>query len=145
PSADNAPLVALLRELGAIEGFDDAGEPIGAEHMLIREPETRVFYRGYWYQGLYPHAGSSAEEERQLARFRAKLDTFASLRDGQGRRAFPLPSRRASTDAALYALDRITARQWLAREGFDSPRLAFLVDYACRDDYGASADVTSAY
>ena len=43
------------------------------------------------------------------------------------------------------ALDRISAAQWLDREGFDAPRLRWLVDYACRDDYGLRASETSAW
>lgn len=34
---------------------------------------------------------------------------------------------------------------WLQREGFDSPWLRWLVDYACRDDYGAMASEVSAW
>jgi hypothetical protein len=34
---------------------------------------------------------------------------------------------------------------WLDREGFDSPWLRWMVDYACRDDYGARADAVSAW
>jgi hypothetical protein len=34
---------------------------------------------------------------------------------------------------------------WLAKNGFTSPRLLWLVDYSCRDDYGMPADQTSAW
>ena len=33
---------------------------------------------------------------------------------------------------------------WLEREGFSSARLRWLVDYACRDDYGSTIEHTSA-
>ena len=33
----------------------------------------------------------------------------------------------------------------LRREGFDSPYLAWYIDYACRDDYGATSSATSAW
>jgi hypothetical protein len=35
--------------------------------------------------------------------------------------------------------------QWMEAEGFRSPRLKWLVDYACRDDYGAAAEAVSAW
>ena len=35
-------------------------------------------------------------------------------------------------------------REWLIRQGFDSPHLHWYVDYACRDDFGtASAEVSA--
>jgi len=36
-------------------------------------------------------------------------------------------------------------RQWLDERQFTSPRLRWLVEYACRDDYGATLDDTSAW
>jgi hypothetical protein len=36
----------------------------------------------------------------------------------------------------LRALDAISAASFLDREGLRSPRLRWLLDYACRDDYG---------
>src|SRR5262249_37415585 len=35
--------------------------------------------------------------------------------------------------------------EWLGRNNFTSPRLRWLVDYACRDDYGCTAEQTSAW
>lgn len=34
---------------------------------------------------------------------------------------------------------------WMDQQGWDSPPLLWLVDYACRDDYGLSSDRTSAW
>jgi hypothetical protein len=34
---------------------------------------------------------------------------------------------------------------WLQSRGLDSPRLRWLVDYGCRDDYGLTIDQTSAW
>ena len=48
-------------------------------------------------------------------------------------------ARRGST------LDRISMGEWLRRERLDVPRLKWYVDYACRDDYGASLRQTSAW
>src|SRR5207253_746795 len=66
-------------------------------------------------------------------------------RDGRGRRAFDIPTANASDDAEVMALDRMSMRQWLDAHGFNSWRLRWLVEYACRDDYGALLDDTSAW
>ncbi|MEM9067735.1 MAG: FAD-dependent oxidoreductase [Myxococcota bacterium] len=131
PPASNHALRSLLQEMGAI---DDARP---AEEVLVREPDERVFYQGYWYPGLYPYAGASADDLAQLARFEARV---ASLVD-----AFQIPMRLSSRAPELLALDEIDAERWLRDLGFDSPRLFWLCDYACRDDYGLRLRDTSAW
>ena len=51
----------------------------------------------------------------------------------------------ASDDAEATALDRTSMADWLDRNGFTSSRLRWMVDYACRDDYGASLHDVSAW
>jgi hypothetical protein len=68
-----------------------------------------------------------------------------AFRDARGRRAFDLPVARGSDDPAVTALDALTMAAWLDARGLDSPRLRWLVDYACRDDYGATAAQVSAW
>ena len=124
---------------GHSEGRDAEGEPIVAEQFLCRDPQERIFYKGRWYEGLYLYAGSTAEDRAQLKAFLAEMDRWAAWRDGRGRRAFALPIAAGSDDAEVTALDRLTMTQWLDRHGWTSPRLRWLVDYSCRDDYGTKA------
>jgi len=145
PMKENVELLALLRELDLVEGVDAAGEPVFREEFLCREPQERVFAGGAWHDGLYPHDGESPEEREQLARFRAKIDAYAALRDGRGRRAFAVPMSQSSDDPELTALDRTSIVEWLEREKLTSARLRWLVDYACRDDFGTRAAETSAW
>lgn len=145
PLAENELLVTLLAELGAIEGKADNGSPIVAEEVLCRDPQERLFYRGRWYEGLYLHAGEEPEEVAQFQRFHMEIDRWAGWRDGRGRKAFAIPVAAGSDDPTVTELDRITMGEWMARHGFTSPRLKWLVDYACRDDYGMLADQTSAW
>jgi protoporphyrinogen oxidase len=145
PLAENRPLVELLGEMGLLDGTDDHGEPVIAEEHLCRDPQERLFYRGRWYEGLYLHAGASAEDERQLAAFEAEVGRWAAWRDGRGRRAFTIPVSRCSDDPEVIGLDRQSAAEWLDRRGLSSPRLRWLVDYACRDDYGTRLEGTSAW
>ncbi len=67
------------------------------------------------------------------------------MRDAEGRRAFAIPVSTSSRDADLLALDRLDAETWLADQGLDSPRLRWMCDYACRDDYGLRLADTSAW
>ena len=127
PPAQNEGLVELLEEMGAIEN----GQP--AEHVLVREPDERVFYRGYWYPGLYPYAGASREDLAQLERFDAEMQTYAA--------EFHVPVGAAQR----IELDGIDAATWMRQRGFDSERLLWLCDYATRDDYGLKLDQTSAW
>lgn len=145
PLSDRGPVPRLLRELGVAQGVDESGAPRYAEEVLIHEPEERLFYRGHWYEGLYLRAGASPDDVAQLRRFEEVTRTLAAARDGKGRKAFTVPLELGSDDAEWTQLDRLSMAQWLEREGFTSPRLKWLVDYACRDDYGAAAAQVSAW
>jgi glycine/D-amino acid oxidase-like deaminating enzyme len=139
PSPENHTLIRLLDEMGVMENG------AVAEQFLCRDPEERVFYRGRWYEGLYLSAGASHEDLRQLRAFEAEIARWAQWRDAKGRRAFDIPLANASDDAEVTALDRISMREWMDARGFTSPRLRWLVEYACRDDYGALLADTSAW
>jgi monoamine oxidase len=143
PLPHQQDLAELLAELGALE--PGAAEPTVAEHVLCREPEERLYYRGRWYDGLYLQRGASPADLAELERFRTLLARWVGFRDGQGRRAFALPAQVASDDAEVTALDRESFGGWLDRHGLGSARLRWLADYACRDDYGLLAADTSAW
>jgi phytoene dehydrogenase-like protein len=138
-------LAALLAEMGAIESHAADGTPVIDEALRCREPEERVFYRGRWYEGLYLDAGSTADDRAQFARFRAELDAWSAWRDASGRRAFALPRAHGSDDPEVTALDRMSFADWLDAKHLVSPRLRWLCDYACRDDYALTAATTSAW
>jgi protoporphyrinogen oxidase len=145
PMAENRLLVTLLGEMGVLEGRDKEGRPVVAEQFLCRDPQERIFYRGRWYEGLYLHAGESAEDQAQFKAFREDVDRWVAWRDGKGRRAFAIPTALSSDDAEVTALDKTTMADWLERHGFTSPRLRWLVNYACRDDYGMTLEDVSAW
>ncbi len=145
PLKDNRALLVLMREMDLIEGEDRDGQPIYPEHVLCRDPQERLFFGGKWYDGLYLHAGASAEERMQRESFFREVDHLVAWRDGRGRRAFTLPMSAGSDDAEATALDRLSMAEWLDRRKLNSPRLRWLVDYACRDDYGAVPTDVSAW
>lgn len=145
PLASNRALVELLREMEVVEGIDDTGEPIIAEQFLCRDPQERIFYRGRWYEGLYLYAGASDGDLAQLDRFEQEIARWVAWRDGRGRRAFALPVAAGTDDAEVTALDRMSMADWMQQQRFTSPRLQWLVEYACRDDYGLTTSDTSAW
>jgi hypothetical protein len=88
---------------------------------------------------------SNQEDERQLEAFNAEVDRWAAWRDARGRRAFSIPVAACSDDPEATSLDRTTMAEWMRARGLTSPRLRWLVDYACRDDYGLTLEQTSAW
>ena len=145
PMKENPWLVELLSEMGLLDGNDSDGQPRVAEQFICRDPEERIFYKGRWYEGLYLHAGASGEDEAQLQAFHREIDRWVGWRDSKGRRAFAIPTASGSDDAEVIALDKLTMAEWMDRQSFTSPRLRWLVDYGCRDDYGARMEDTSAW
>ncbi|HWP43320.1 MAG TPA: FAD-dependent oxidoreductase [Blastocatellia bacterium] len=145
PMKENRELIALLDEMGVLEGLTDEGDPIVAEQYLCRDPEERIFYRGRWYEGLYLRAGATPDDEAQLEAFNREIDRWVAWRDARNRRAFTIPVAACSDDPDVTALDRISMAEWLDRRGWNSPRLRWVIDYSCRDDYGLTIDQTSAW
>jgi glycine/D-amino acid oxidase-like deaminating enzyme len=142
PLREDRALTRVLSEMSILESTDP---PTAAEQFLVRDPEERIFYRGRWYEGLYLNAGASADDLRQLREFEAEIAKWVAFRDARGRRAFAIPSVLASDDAEVMALDRMSMAQWMDAHRWTSSRLRWLVDYACRDDYGARLADTSAW
>ena len=145
PLPHNQPLIALLQELGVVESLADDGSPVIREEFLCREPEERIFFQNEWIEGLYPSTGASPEDLAELAAFRREVDRWAAWRDAAGRRAFAIPTRLCSDDSAVTRLDQLSMAEWLRQQGWTSSRLHWVVDYSCRDDYGLSAERTSAW
>ena len=145
PMPENQTLIKLLTEMEVVEAVTEDGRPVVAEQFLCREPEERLFSEGQWYEGLYPSDGANEDDLRQLAAFRAEMVRWAEMRDASGRRMFAIPVARGSDDEAVRKLDQMSMEAWLDERGWDSPRLRWLVDYSCRDDYGLPPARVSAW
>ena len=118
---------------------------LSKNNFLYANLKKEFFTKAVWYEGLYLHAGASVEDERQLAEFQKQLDFWIDWRDSDGNRAFVLPVANCSDDAEVTALDKISFADWLKQKGFNSERLIWYCDYACRDDYGLRLEDTSAW
>lgn len=145
PMAGNRTLIKLLQELDVVEGFLADGSPLIGEQYLCRDPHERHYFDGCWHEGLYPFDGASPDDLRQLEEFRAEIDRWVESRDAAGRRMFDIPMTRGSDAAEVRALDQQSMAQWMDEKHWSSPRLRWLVDYACRDDYGLSMERVSAW
>jgi phytoene dehydrogenase-like protein len=145
PSPENRPLLALLDEVGAVASWNARREPVWAEEVLCRDPQERIFLYGSWYEGLFPRAGASREDVLALEALETDMRGWAARRDAQGRRAFDLPRARGSADPAFKALDRRSFADYAAEKGWTSPRMRWYLEYACRDDFGATLAQTSAW
>ena len=145
PFKENEDLVSFLDEMSLIDGRDADGELMVKEQFLCREPEERLFFKGRWYEGLYPGVGASDEDKRQYNEFQKQIDARVNWRDASGKRAFVVPVEMSSTYTEMTDLDKMSFADWLRENGFTSERLIWYCDYACRDDYGLNLNQTSAW
>jgi hypothetical protein len=144
PQRHHQSLCELLAEMGVVER-GPSGSYVPLEQYLVRDPEERLFVKDQWVEGLVPTPLLSREDLRQSAQFRAIVERWISWRDGRGRRAFVLPLALCSDDAEVLELDRMSAEAWLSQHHLDSKPLRWMLEYACRDDYGCSLATTSAW
>ncbi|GJG98094.1 NAD(P)/FAD-dependent oxidoreductase [Cupriavidus pauculus] len=142
PSAESTHVREMLADVGVIERDPFDARPRFDEAALVHGPEERLFHDGAWQDGLLP---DSDIHHDQHARFLAHVDRLRTTLGNDGRKVFAIPLAQSSRDPAWLALDRQTFRQWLDANGYTAPTLRWYADYCCRDDYGAGADVVSAW
>ncbi|MGD0201919.1 MAG: FAD-dependent oxidoreductase [Bryobacteraceae bacterium] len=143
PGARSLLIRELLADLGVL--VDGRWE----ERHLCFSPQERLYLHGRWQEGLEPELGATERDHAQYRRFEERIREFRAsgaftvpmegghpLQGGPPLEGGPLPAS---------ALDRMSFADWLRRQGFDSPYLRWYANYACRDDYGALAEETSAW
>ena len=126
----------LLAEMGLLDA-----EGRFSEVDLCHAPKERIFVHGRWREGLVEPLALDARDRAELQRFDAQVGSLRAT----GAFTIPLALGAEHVDLARAPLDAMTATAWLAREGYTSPALHWLVDYACRDDFGTRARDTSAW
>ncbi len=129
------PRLEYARTLFAEMGLFANGE--WSERDLCHAPRERTFVHGHWREGQEEAVAIGTTDRDELRRF---ADETAELRASGG---FTLPlAEGARPDSAF---DRLTATQWLTEHGYRGRAVRWLVDYACRDDFGTSARDASAW
>ncbi len=142
PGDDSSEVQDFLEELGLRKRV--AGRWRYDEMTLCHSPQERLFFNGYWQEGLLPMQGVS---QRTLQQYRQ----FSALVAAASRKApFTMPTMKAwmrggGLPASHLELDAITMDAWLQGNGLDDPHLRWYLDYSCRDDYGAGLSRVSAW
>lgn len=148
PGPDATEVAQWLEEVGLIR--HEHGQWVGDERHLCHSPQERLFipdlkqdkpglWRGQWREGLLPQQGLSVDDLAQYRRFSQDVRTAAR------ELGFAMPTFKRAWHAGLSALDQQSFAQWLRAKGYTSRPLLWLLDYACRDDYGAGIGRVSAW
>jgi phytoene dehydrogenase-like protein len=145
PDKSQRALCEFLEEAGVLRGWSAGGEPQFEEKYLCFAPQERMFYNGRWQDDLWPPLGARANDLREYQEMKALFQKFKKARGNDGRKAFSIPIDLSSRDPAFLKFDRLSMADFMDRQGWRSPLLRWYVEYACRDDYGASLENTSAW
>jgi hypothetical protein len=145
PSMESTHVREMLADFGVIERNPFGLRPTYDERVLVHAPDERLWLGNRWQDGFVPHEGITDAERAEHVRFFAHIDRLRQTTGADGRRIFTVPTALASADPSWRALDALTFRDWLHREGYQAATLHWYADYCCRDDYGATADHVSAW
>lgn len=132
PGAQAGYVRELFTDLGVLKNGQ------WEERYLAFAPQERLFLYGRWQDGIEPAVGLAQKDRDQFQRLE---ESFARYRSTG---AFTVPLE-VGYSKQFPELDRMSFTDWLARNGFDSRLLNWYMNYACRDDYGALANDTSAW
>lgn len=135
----------FFEEVGIITGTDKSGLPIYNELFLCHEPQERLFKDGGFQEGLVPKKGLQAADSDQIARFFTELNRLREARGKDGKKAFAIPLDLSSQDKEFLDLDKISMKDWMESQSFNSRPLLWYVNYCCRDDYGVGLSEVSAW
>ncbi|SUE24466.1 Protoporphyrinogen oxidase [Ralstonia mannitolilytica] len=145
PSMESTHVREMLADFGVIERDPFALRPTYDERVLVHAPDERLWLGNRWQDGFVPREGIPEAERAEHTRFFAHIDRLRQTIGADGRRVFVVPTALSSADPAWRALDALTFRDWLHREGYRAATLHWYADYCCRDDYGVTADHVSAW
>ncbi len=145
PSMQSTHVREMLADFGIAERDAYAARPYYDEAILAHSPQERLLRGGHWEDGLLPMTGLPDGHAEQHRKFLAQVDALHGQVGNDGRKVFCIPIALSSRDPAWRALDTLTFKAWLEREGYTSPALHWYLNYCCRDDYGAQYDVVSAW
>jgi hypothetical protein len=145
PTRESHHVREILAAIGILKGDPFAAKPFYDEIALAYAPQERLYEHGYWHDGLVPHALGDPITQAEIVRFKAAMEVLKRTQGGDGKPLFAIPLALSSQDPAWLALDSLTMRDWLLREGYRSHALHWWVNYGCRDDYGTDYAQTSAW
>ena len=144
PPAEADCVKEVLSDLGIIEGYDGDGRPRIPEQHILRWPTERLFKDGRWIEWDLL-GGASAGEQEAILSFEDDMLSWTLYRGFDGRRAFAIPLSYSTTDSRVRELDDISMETYVRSKGWNSPRLDWMINYVCRDDYGGTMATVSAW
>lgn len=144
PSEEASYVKELFLELGIIQGFKN-DLPIYNEYYLCADPHERLYFQGYWQDGLIPARGVQEEDKRQYKEFFSFIEFLKTAKGNDGRSLFAIPMEKSSKDPEWLQLDQMSMYQYMEQRGWNSRYLNWYVEYSCRDDYGVSHRKVSAW
>jgi hypothetical protein len=142
PEADC--LNEVLEDIGVIRGFDKSGFPEIPDEYPLKWPKERLFWKGQWRE-WNPYWKAPEWEREVLMQFEDDMLRWTLFKGRDGRRAFALPVMYSSRDPRVLKLDQISFKDYIRSKGWNSPRLDWELNYACRDDYGGTIETISAW
>lgn len=145
PSIQMVELLDFLTEIKVIERFNDKGLPFYNEEYLCAAPDERLYINGRWQEGLVPEFGISENDKSQIFKFLELMENFKKSIGSDEKWAFDIPVEKSSNDLIFRKLDKVTFKEYLISNKFDSEYLHWYVDYCCKDDYGTSYEEISAW
>ncbi len=143
PGVHARELRIMLADFGVLRGDPSAAKPEYDERYLCFAPQERLFRKGTWQEGLLPQYGISRNEHAQQQQLLAAVAQLKASRDANHLPTFNIPSVRSA--AIDPALDTLSIRDWMLREGYTAPSLHWWMNYCCRDDYGTDYAQVSAW
>lgn len=145
PNNDLTEYLSFLESCGVITGHDEKGLPLYNELYLCHDPEERLYINGRWQEGLVPHFGLGDTDRKQIHRFLEQMKIFRMQKGEDGKDAFAIPVDHSSKDGQFTALDTLTMKVWMDKEGYTGNYIRWYVNYCTRDDFGTSYDRISAW
>ncbi len=152
PGPQAEEVQAWLASLGVIR--HEHGRWLADERYTCHDPQERMFVpqaeasadglwrQGHWQDGLFPPADDKASQARSHQDWQRLASLVARA---QAELGFAMPTHRAPWTPGHTALDAQSFAHWLDAQGLHDPGLRWVMDYICRDDYGASAQRVSAW
>ena len=135
----------VLEDLQVITGYDARGWPVVPEQYRLRWPRERLYEEGEWGYGINPTGGARPADLETVRSFEDDMLRWSIYRDDQGRSAFAMPLLYSSPDEEVRSLDEVSFAHYVRSKGWQSSHLDWLLNYACRDDYGSNFSQVSAW
>jgi hypothetical protein len=144
PSLDMKELIAFLEEAKIITHFEK-GLPYYDDAYLCFDNKERLFINGKWQNGIVPHFNIPENDKEEINSFLNLVHILRDKKDELGKYYFDIPLINSSQKNEYFKLNKITAKEWLIQNNYNSPYLHWYINYCTSDDFGTNVKDTSAW